>query len=467
MQRKIGRKKRMRISALAAGGVALLSIGMTGAQAAMKTPQSNGMLNSLIMPKVFKDNGIEIGGWMNGGATFNPSHSTNGYNGPVTFGDRANQAQFNQFNMFLKRDVVNSGKSWDLGFRADFMFGTDAIFTQAYGNPSFDPTTGAPHSTRGDWDLNILNTGRNYGVALPQAFVEIYAPIANGLTIKAGHFYTPIGFESVPAPNNFFYSHAYTMQYGEPFTHTGVLTHYNVDKNIVFMSGAITGSGTGGWDGNFNRNMSNWGGIGGITYTTDDKRSSLNIAGTGSHQSARNNAFWGMYSVVAKHMITPKTHFILQHDHGYADNVLGVGQTTPGQAQWYGINTHLYQDVLHDLSIGIRGEWFRDRDGFRVWQPGRVSAGTNGLDATNLHSFPVHGAGNLSASQAADYYAITIGANWKPAKRLKIDTKALQQFNVRPNIRYDRADSLTQAAYRPFGGQKDQVLFSMDFTLPF
>jgi hypothetical protein len=465
MQRKIARKNRTRISALAAGGVALLSIGMTGAQAAMKTPQSNGMLNSLIMPKVFKDNGIEIGGWMNGGATFNPSHSTLGYNGPVTFGDRANQAQFNQFNMFLKRDVVNSGKSWDLGFRADFMFGTDAIFTQAYGNPAADPTTASNIQHRGDWDLNILNTGRNYGVALPQAYVEIYAPIANGLTIKAGHFYTPIGYESVPAPNNFFYSHAYTMQYGEPFTHTGVLTHYNVDKNIVFMSGAITGSGTGGWDGNFNRNMSNWGGIGGLTYTTDDKRSSLNIAGTGSHQSARNNAFWGMYSVVAKHMITPKTHFILQHDHGYADNV-----TSPsgiGQAQWFGINTHLYQDVLHDLSIGVRGEWFRDRDGFRVSSPGRVSAGTNVGSDGQLHSFAIHGAGASALGAPADYYAVTIGANWKPAKRLKIDTKALQQFNVRPNIRYDRADSLTAQAWTPFGGQKDQVLFSMDFTLPF
>ena len=166
-------------------------------------------------------------------------------------------------------------------------------------------------------------------------------------------------------------------------------------------------------------------------------------------------------------MITPKTHFILQHDHGYADNVIMANQAT-GQAQWFGVNTHLYQDVLHDLSIGVRGEWFRDRDGFRVWQPGRVSAGINGMDLSSLHSFPVHGAsGSLASSQAADYYAITIGANWKPAKRLKIDTKALQQFNVRPNIRYDRADSLTQAAYRPFGGQKDQVLFSMDFTLPF
>lgn len=428
--------------------------------------QANASLNNLIMPKLFRDKGIEIGGWVNGGATFNPSHSTLGYNGPVTFGDRANQAQMNQLNFFLQRAVVNQGKSWDLGFRADFMFGTDAIFTQAYGNPAADVNSGALMPNRGTWDLDLCcNSSRNYGIALPQAFVEMYAPIGNGLNVKAGHFYTPIGFESVPAPNNFFYSHAYTMQYGEPFTHTGVLTNYTVDKNVVFMSGAITGSGTGGWDGNFNRQMDNWGGIGGITYTTDDKRSSANIAGTGSQVSSRSNSFWGMYSVVLKHMITPKTHFILQHDHGYADNILlAYGQ---GQAQWYGVNTHMYYDVLPDFSVGVRGEWFRDRDGFRVYQPGRVSAGTNVGPDGALHSFALHGAGASAVSTPADYYAVTIGANWKPAKRLKIETKALQQFNIRPNIRYDRADSLTNLAYTPFGGQKDQVLFSMDFMLPF
>ncbi len=467
MQCKTVRKNRIRISAMVAGGVVLLSIGMSGAQAAMKVRQSNGLLNSLIMPKFFKDNGIEVGGWMNGGATLNPGHSQFGYNGPVTFSDRANQAQFNQFNLFLRRNVVNVDNSWDLGFRADFMFGTDSIFTQAYGNPNADVNTGVPLTNRGDWDLNILNVGRNYGVALPQAFVEIYAPIANGLTIKVGHFYTPIGYESVPAPNNFFYSHAYTTQYGEPFTHTGVLTTYNVDKNIMFKSGAITGSGTGGWDGSFNRQMSNWGGIGSMTYTTDDKRSSLNVAGTGSHTSARNNAFWGMYSIVAKHMITRKTHMILQHDHGYADNVLTLANPGGSQAQWYGINMHLYQDVLNDLSIGFRGEWFRDRDGFSVTSPGRVSAATNANADGSFNSFAVHGAGALSLAMPADYFAITFGANWKPAKRLKIDPKALQQFNVRPNIRYDVAHSLGQEAYLPFGGRKDQVLFSIDFTMPF
>ena len=462
MQRKPSR--RIRMAVIAAGGLLSLSMGATSLQA-------NASLNNLIMPKFFKDKGIEMGGWVNGGATFNPSHSTYGYNGPVTFGDRANQAQMNQFNIFLQRAVVTEGKSWDLGFRADFMFGTDAIFTQAYGNPAFDVNSGAAMPNRGTWDLDLCcNSSRSYGIALPQAFAEVYAPIGNGLNVKVGHFYTPIGYESVPAPNNFFYSHAYTMQYGEPFTHTGVLTNYTINKNLTFMSGGTTGSGTGGWDGNFNRQMDNWGGIGGLTWTSDDQRSSANIAGTGSTTSSRSNNFWGMYSIVLKHMITPKTHFILQHDHGFADGVLIANNTmnVTKEAQWYGINTHMYYDVLPDFSVGVRGEWFRDRDGFRVWSPGRVSAATNIVNGIGS-SYAVPGGQPLALSQPADYYAVTIGANWKPAKRMKIESKALQQFNVRPNIRYDRADGLNNVAYMPFGGgtSKDQVLFSMDFMLPF
>ena len=456
--------RRNRTAVIVAGGLLSLSMGVTSLQA-------NASLNNLIMPKFFKDKGIEVGGWVHGGATFNPSHSTNGYNGPVTFNDRANQFQLNQVNIFLQRAVVTEGKSWDLGFRTDFLFGTDAIFTQAYGNPAFDVNSGAAMPNRGTWDLDLCcNSSRSYGIALPQAFVEVYAPIGNGLNVKAGHFYTPIGYESVPAPNNFFYSHAYTMQYGEPFTHTGVLTNYTINKNLKFMSGGITGSGTGGWDGNFNRQMDNWGGIGGLTWTSDDNRSSANIAGTGSTASSRSNNFWGMYSIVLKHMITPKTHFILQHDHGFADGVLIANNTmnVTKEAQWYGINTHMYYDVLPDFSVGVRGEWFRDRDGFRVWSPGRVSAATNIVNGVGS-SYAVPGGQPLALSQPADYYAVTIGANWKPAKRLKIESKALQQFNIRPNIRYDRADGLVNTAYMPFGGgtSKDQVLFSMDFVLPF
>ncbi len=93
----------------------------------------------------YKDSGIRIGGWINGGATFNPTQLT-GFNGPVTFDDRSNRAQLNQFYLYLQRPVVAEGSSWDFGFRADFMFGSDAIFTQAYGVPAFDVTTGQPLS---------------------------------------------------------------------------------------------------------------------------------------------------------------------------------------------------------------------------------------------------------------------------------------------------------------------------------
>ena len=126
---------------------------------------------------------LEFGGWIHGGATFNPSQS-GGFNGPVIFADQANRFQLNQLNLFMRRPVVSAGNQWDLGGRFDFMFGTDAIFTQAFGVPAFDVNTGEPLK-RSNWDLNLCCAStRTYGIALPQAFLEAYVPIGNGLNIK-------------------------------------------------------------------------------------------------------------------------------------------------------------------------------------------------------------------------------------------------------------------------------------------
>lgn len=235
------------------------------------------------------------------------------------------------------------------------------------------------------------------------------------------------------------------------------------------MFGTIGGSGTGGWDGNFDKQMENWGGIGGITWTSDDHNTSLNVSGTGSTTSTRNSSFWGMYSIVLKHKFTEKTHMVLQHDHGFADNVLLANNVYAGvvkDAEWYGVNSHFYYDVTPDVSVGVRAEWFRDRDGFRVFAPGRVTAATNHLGSSYASNI-----GLLGTSTPADYYAVTIGANWKAAKTFKIAWQGLSQLNIRPNIRYDRVDalheSLQASAYRPFGGNKDQILFSLDAVLPF
>lgn len=236
------------------------------------------------LKNLFKESGMEIGGWINGGATYNANNPSDGFNGTVTFADRANRFQLNQFNLFIQRAVPSEGTEWDIGGRFDFLFGTDAIYTQAFGISAFDENTGEP-SDRGDWDLNLCcKSTRTYGIALPQAYLEAYLPIGNGLNIKAGHFYTPLGYETVPAPDNFFYTHAYILNSGEPFTHTGLMGNYTVNDNWSVIGGATTGSATGGWDGGFDKQLDNWGGLAAILWTSDDRRTSANLGGTSGRQ---------------------------------------------------------------------------------------------------------------------------------------------------------------------------------------
>jgi hypothetical protein len=443
-------------------GIALVSV--FGAAQAKSLTEAGTLLETVGDPnesRFMKNIGLKVGGWANAGITYNAANPANNFNGPVTFADRSGEFQLNQLNLFAQRAVAAEGDAWDFGGRVDAMFGTDAIFTQAYGVPAYDQNTGLPMN-RNHWDLDLLGSSDNrfYDIALPQAYAEIYAPVGNGLNIKAGHFYTPIGYETVPAPDNFFYTHAYTMQYGEPFTHTGVMGNYTVDKNWAVMGGATTASATGGWDGGWDKQLGNWGGLAGATWTSDDKNTSANVSGTYGGTSERSGQSWGLYSIVLKHNITDKTHLVLQHDHGYANGVFGgfANAAKPTDTEWYGVNSHLTYDVKDNLTAGVRAEWFRDQNGFRVCSPGRVTAATNVIDSVGTAGS--HAASFLSSCLPASYYALTAGVNWKPMKWL----------NIRPNVRYDWVDGITTAGvrHRPFGNAKqDQFLFSTDFSINF
>ena len=86
------------------------------------------------------------------------------------------------------------------------------------------PTTASPR--RRAWkrgsQFNHPSGARNGSTA--PALPQFYAEVAyNDLKVKIGHFYAPVGYEVVPTTGNFFPSLPYTFQYGEPFTHTGVL----------------------------------------------------------------------------------------------------------------------------------------------------------------------------------------------------------------------------------------------------
>jgi Putative beta-barrel porin-2, OmpL-like. bbp2 len=409
--------------------IALAALPALASAEAKSLTEANTLLEAMGDPNeasFMKDNSLKVGAWINTGVTYNASSPDSGFNGPVTFGDRDSELQLNQANFFLQRSVATEGDSFDIGGRFDVMFGSDAFFTQAYGVPPSELGTGQPLD-RGSWDLNLVNN-RFYEVAIPQAFLEMYIPVGNGLNVKVGHFYTPIGYETVPAPDNFFYTHSYTMQFGEPFTHTGVMANYTIDDNWAVMGGAVTGSATGGWDGSWDQQLGNWSGLMGATWTSDSKATSVNVSGTYGGRSEISSDDWSMYSVVLKHNITDKAHLMVQHDHGFADGL--ITSTGIADTEWYGVNTHFTYDVLDNLAAGVRAEWFRDQNGVRVFSSAREGVSAPG-----------------------SFYAVTAGVTWKPVKWL----------NVRPNVRYDWADGT-----RPYGNNKqDQLLFSTDMTLLF
>ncbi|MGR9116537.1 MAG: porin [Gammaproteobacteria bacterium] len=372
-----------------------------------------GMIESLAGTNInkttpLKDLGIEVGGWVSAGISGNPDDPRDNFNGPITFGDRANEFNMNQLYGFIEKAVDTEGGKWDFGFRADVLYGTDARFTT---QANFDNT------------LILDSESRLYKLAFPQVYAELFAPIGNGITAKIGHFYTIIGNEVVTAPDNFFYSHAYTMQYGEPFTHTGVLFSYPVNKNISLTGGVVTG-----WD-SFFQEPANF--LGGVSYSTDDEKTSVAfsmITGDVGDDKSVPEHHRTMYSIVVNHDFADNLHYTLQHDLGVEEKIVGMDS-----AKWYGVNQYLTFDLNEEVSTGLRFEWFRDEDGARV---GAI------------------GTGNTMPSSAEHYFAVTAGLNYSP----------VSWFKVRPEVRYDWTAENDKFDN---GSDGDQLLISADAIITF
>ena len=333
------------------------------------------------------------------------------WNGPITFNDRAWQGQMNQ--LYLINERILKEDQLSLGGRVDLLYGTDYIYTTATG---FD----------GGW--NDTNGGnRYYGLAMPQLYGEVGT---QALNVKFGHFYTLIGYEVVPAIGNFFYTHAYTMQYGEPFTHTGVLATWNPNDQLSIIGGI-----TNGWDNwdnglptlqanPFPGSTSNASFLGAVTFSSSDGSQALTLANSSGNELAAesivtpNTAFVGnrtVTSIVYSNEFTDKLTYVYQSDFGYQAYAGGdspfyyetQGQQ-PGSAYWYGVNQYLFYNFTDYLIGGLRLEWFRDNNGTRV----QYGLRDGSPEATGF---------------AGNFWAMTWGLNYLVGNNLVI----------RPELRYD------------------------------
>ncbi|WP_296461648.1 outer membrane beta-barrel protein [Rubinisphaera sp.] len=285
-----------------------------------------------------------------------------------------NQDRINaQQNWLYVEKVADGSCGWDFGGRFDIMYGTDANDTQAFGNG------------RARWDFdNGANITNGYGWALPQA----YAEAAYGdWSIIAGHFYTLLGYEVVTAPDNFFYSHAFTMYRSEAFTHTGVLATHQASDNVTNYYGY-----TFGWDTGFDRNAGGGNFLGGSSIALSDNTSLTyittfgDLGGPGARYGNGNGTGYS-HSLVFDHTFgcCDKWNYVAQTDYIDATNYnpLGLGVT-----ETYGLNQYLTYSMTEKVAVGSRFEWWR--------------------------------------ANSQDVYSLTTGANFRPTDNIVI----------RPEVRY-------------------------------
>src|SRR5258708_36975527 len=81
---------------------------------------------------------------------------------------------------------------------------------------------------------NGFGRGGDFGVK--QAFVDLHAPIGNGLDIKLGHFNYIGGYEVPDAGGNPNYSRSFAWTQ-EPASHTGVLLSYTANDWLSLIPG--------------------------------------------------------------------------------------------------------------------------------------------------------------------------------------------------------------------------------------
>ena len=124
---------------------------------------------------------------------------------------KADGFNLNVVKLVLERPADLSD-GWGAGYKVDLLFGPDA---NIYGTQS---------------------TGVTADFAIKQAYVDLKAPVGNGLEFKVGVWDTILGYEvfETTINPNFTRSYAYTV---EPATFTGLQATYNINELISVTAG--------------------------------------------------------------------------------------------------------------------------------------------------------------------------------------------------------------------------------------
>ena len=274
--------------------------------------------------------GVEVGGWVQLGYSSRPTAFNDG--------NQDNRVLLNQGWLYIDKAAESECGEWGWGYHADVVYGADASNTQSFGNSPgrFDLDPGFQRGAREDW-------------AIPQ----LYAEISNGeWTVKGGHFYTLHGYEVVQATGNFFFTHAFTMNYAEPFTHTGILATHTLSEDTEIYGGWTLGFDTG-----FDQTDGGSNFIGGYSTSLTDELSLTQILSFGNFGTnfvspisgvAPNERGSFALSTVLDYQVTDNLNYVFHSD------ILKTGSY-----ETFGVNQYLLYQINDCVAAGSRFEWWK------------------------------------------------------------------------------------------------------------
>ncbi len=359
---------------------------------------------------------FKIYGWLQSGITANPAGPASHENFGRLFDDRSNEPMLNQFVLTGERTLDPKATGFDWGFKVQALFGSDARFIHSLG--MFSNTM----------QSNIVQPD------LPEAYLNLHLPVLTegGVDVKLGKFVTLEGAETIDPRTNVFYSHSYIFNFGTPLNDTGMLATIHATKWLDIM-GALTRGVNTSIDDN-NSSVAFEGGFG-LNFN-EGKFTLLASTHIGPETPHDNVNLRYLNDITATWKITDKLTTITDLNYVYDDAANATGF---GAAQYF---TYAINDWL---TAGIRGEVWRDAQGFYV-----VQFAGNHDPMLALEGAPITNPDTVSGGSTT-YGAITIGAG------IKVPVpKPFTDLVIRPELRYDRSLNNTT----PFNDSSDRGMFT-------
>lgn len=380
---------------------------------------------------------ISISGLIDGGIMANPARPQPGYNFGDFLADHANQAQLNQAQFTIMKNIDPTKNTYQVGFTLQGLYGSDARYYHLLG------------ITDKEWHAR-------YQLIPTQAHVDVHLPwvTEGGLDMHAGILQAPMGVEGLDPTSRPFYTFDYTSQYAVTFEHIGAMFNWHVTPIVDVTFGIDTGNQTSFGHSDNNHDPAAYFGFN-LNNLAGGKLNIVELSRVGAENSWRSighreadetQRFWN--DINATYQVNDRLKLTAEFNYLHDEGTRGIG----ARGQFAGVDAESFVSFLsytinRNLTFNYRGEIFRDNNNSLVSTFRGNNSYMASIAGTPYGTVP----GPNPHSHGTTYGDMSLGVNYHPDLG-----KPFRIFMIRPEVRFDRALNGTT----PFNGGRNNGMFT-------